>query len=83
MSKTKILITAASAVGVFVAWNFVSFAGSTFALYERFPNIDRKVVAKAHRIMCMNAYRGRYNQVDLTDEKCDEIFLDIVTDLTK
>lgn len=83
MSKTKIAILSATVVTLItLAWQLQKL-GSEVALMERFPNIDPKIVVKAHRQMIKNTFKGMYNDRDMTDAVNDEIFLEIVQTLTK
>lgn len=70
------LVTITGVVGWFTVLT------SEIALFERFPEIDQKVVIKAHRIFVRRTLTGKYNNVNLTDEKCDELFLGIVKEIT-
>ena len=45
-------------------------------LYERFPELDRKIIRKAYRNMWVNALLQKYpEEVMDDDEKMDEVFL--------
>ena len=45
-------------------------------LYERFPELDRKIIRKAYRNMWVNALLQKYQEEVMDDdEKMDEVFL--------
>ena len=45
-------------------------------LYERFPELDRKIIRKAYRNMWVNILLQKYpEEVMDDDEKMDEVFL--------
>lgn len=49
----------------------------------RFPNLDRKVIRKAYRTFMKNATQGKYGPMEnFSNEKMDQIFLDIVREQT-
>jgi hypothetical protein len=82
MNKKMISIAALIAiVGAGLHW--FSMLGSENALFDRFPDIPKDVVVQAHRTMLKRTYAGQYSHIDMTDEACDQIFLDIVKELTK
>jgi len=76
----KLAITAVAAV-VVVGAAAVSVLGSENALFEQYPDIDPKVVVKAHRKMLFRTITGQYGS-DLTDEQCETIFLALVQEIT-
>jgi hypothetical protein len=85
MTKTKIALIATTALGLFVAWQFISVFGSEGALMERFPDIDPDLVVKAHRQMYFAALRGESAAIKNaeSEEDFDKIFLEIIETLKK
>lgn len=77
MSKIKIIsLTVVAVAGVAALASKIQFEGSTEALYERFPYVDRKIVREVHKEMVRETLAGEYSGLDLdNDEICDEIFL--------
>lgn len=68
----------------------LALAGAAYAAYiriheniivRRFPNIDPKIVRKAHSIMTKRAFNGDYMYKDNSDETMDAIFLAIVEEI--
>jgi len=75
-TKTKIAVAITAATGLFAAYQFVAFAGSTIALQERFPDIDPDVVYEVHKIMWKKAITGKLNDFDTSDDATmDQLFL--------
>lgn len=62
---------------------YYTVLSSEIALFERYPEIDDKIIIKAHRIMVRRALIGTYNDHPETDEEYEKIFLDIVKELQK
>ena len=85
MKTLKITAAITALIGaVTFAW-LVSFAGSTIALQERFPDLDLDydVVLAAHKVMIWKTLKGEYADFDTDDEATlDELFLMEVDRLT-
>ena len=85
MNKTqKTLASSTLLVGGYVLVSAVKeWRGCVFDLYERFPDIDHKIIRKAFHREMYNCARGNYGDIqDHTDEQMDEIFLSEVQKLT-
>jgi hypothetical protein len=73
-TKTRIALIAVVVLSsAAVLWH-IQFEGSTDALCERFPDIDPSIVRKVHKEMVRETLAGEYNDIELNDENCDEIF---------
>lgn len=81
MNKKTAIISVVALLAV--GYSYFTVLGSEVALFERFPEIDPKIVVKAHRIMLRRAVTGQYNEHGESDEDHDRIFLDIVNELQK
>jgi len=82
-TKNKIILSTVivTAAGALAYW--FSILGSEIALFERFPDIDPKIVVKAHRKFIRETLKGTYkDRVIVTDEDHDKVFLEIVEALT-
>ena len=56
--------------------SYVRFTVWHHQLYERFPELDRKIIRKAYRNMWVNALLQKYTEEVLDDdENADEVFL--------
>lgn len=83
MFNPKIFIPASLAL-IAGAVSWFTVLSSEIALFALFPEIDQKVVIKAHRIMLRRTLAGKYNHLDLDkDEINEKIFLGIVQEITK
>lgn len=79
MTKTKIAAISTAAVALFAGWQYFTILSSEVALFERFPDIDPKVVVKASRKMYFDALRGKFANIDTNDEELmDHVFLNYV-----
>ena len=72
----KILIITAAALGLSGVAYYISILGSEAALMDRFPNHDPKILVKASRQMLLEAWSGKYNDIDTEDDKVlDNIYI--------
>jgi hypothetical protein len=77
MSKTTYV--ALTAVGAIIAWQIFNFYGSEAATIARFPDLDPKLVKKAHRKMIKLALKQDPAIMNASsDEDYDTILRDIV-----
>lgn len=86
MNKNQKTIAAASAVVVTLAavTTAAGFHAAHKDLYERFPEIDHKIVRKAYRRIMWNSLNQQYSDEMLADtNRMDALFLQTVQDLTK
>lgn len=72
MRKLALIIPALLAIGSGVY--YFKILGSEIALFDEFPEYDQDVIIKAHREFIRETLAGKYKDIDLTDEKCKEIF---------
>lgn len=77
----KIALAATALTAVSLAYVSFLYASSSIALVKRFPNLDPHEVRAVHDEMLKRVLRDEYAGIDLTDEKCDEIFLKIHEEL--
>ena len=74
MKKTMTILV--SLLFVATTASYVRFTVWHHQLYERFPELDRKIIRKAYRNMWVNALLQKYPEEMLDDdEKADEVFL--------
>ena len=75
MKKTLTILV--SLLFVATTASYVRFTVWHHQLYERFPELDRKIIRKAYRNMWVNAiFLQKYpEEVMDDDEKMDEVFL--------
>jgi len=84
MNKKTIAIALAAVITAFGAVQYFTMLSSEVALFERFPDIDPKIVVKAHRTIIRGIWTGKYNSTDMSDDAaCDRLFLEVVETLTK
>lgn len=77
----KIKIALALVTAIAASGTIISVLGSEAALMDRFPDIDPKIVVKAHRKMFFAALRGEVAD-DPSDEGLDALFLEHVRQIT-
>lgn len=74
MKKTMTILV--SLLFVATTASYVRFTVWHHQLYERFPELDRKIIRKAYRNMWVNALLQKYQEEVMDDdEKMDEVFL--------
>ena len=74
MKKTLTILV--SLLFVATTASYVRFTVWHHQLYERFPELDRKIIRKAYRNMWVNALLQKYTEEVLDDdENADEVFL--------
>ena len=74
MKKTMTILV--SLLFVATTTSYVRLTVWHHQLYERFPELDRKIIRKAYRNMWVNALLQKYpEEVMDDDEKMDEVFL--------
>ena len=74
MKKTMTILV--SLLFVATTASYVRFTVWHHQLYERFPELDRKIIRKAYRNMWVNALLQKYTEEVLDDdENADEVFL--------
>jgi hypothetical protein len=80
MSKGKMLVVVL--LGATALATFISYAGSLGALADLHPEIDRKILKKAHREMILDSLKGRNAEIVDNDEEIDKRFLQKVQKFT-
>ena len=74
MKKTLTILV--SLLFVATTASYVRFTVWHHQLYERFPELDRKIIRKAYRNMWVNTLLQKYSEEMMDDdEKADEVFL--------
>lgn len=79
----KFILVPLFVAGAIAVTSWFALLASEVALFDMYPDIDQKVVVKAHRLMVHRTLRGAYADVKLTEEKLDEIFRSIVKELSE
>jgi hypothetical protein len=82
MTRNKKMIISAVLVSATALAALVSYEGSTSALIERFPNVDPKILRKAHKQMIKDALAQKLPDAT-SDEDYDKIFLSLVEKMSK
>ncbi len=80
MNKNQMLVASALVVsGVTTAAYLNGMRVLHADLYQRFPDLDHKVIRRAYKQFLKNAADQKYGDMDsFTDYKMDQLFLDIV-----
>ena len=74
MKKTMTILV--SLLFVATTASYVRFTLWHHQLYERFPELDHKIIRKAYRNMWVNALLQKHTEEALDDdEEADEVFL--------
>ena len=82
MNKTALIASVALVAGV-VAIPVIRYNSLINQVADRFPMIDRKIIRKAYSTFMKNAADKKYGDMaNFTDQKMDELFLEIVQKLT-
>jgi hypothetical protein len=84
VNKNQILVASALVVaGVTTAAYLNGMRVLHQDLYKRFPDLDHKVIRKAYKQFLKNAANQTYGDMDdFSDDKMDQLFLDIVREMT-
>ena len=77
MNKTTLIASVAVIGAAYVAYVRIH----ANIIVKRFPDLDPKIVRKAHSIMMKRAYAGAYADLVDSDETMDAIFRAVVQEL--
>lgn len=72
MRKIALIIPALLALGA--GAYYIQVLGSENTLIDMYPDYDPNLVIKVHREFVKETLQGKYEGIELTDEKCEEIF---------
>jgi hypothetical protein len=79
MNKTKLIAAVVLAGAAYAAYLHIHSS----IIVKMFPDIDPKVVRKAHTIMVKRGMAGAYADMDNSDETMKRIFLAVVQEIQK